>query len=173
MYRKSHQIMDTVLVSPNEINDLRKRILPVLLYCQANKADLWEYDEKRREAEDAAIKMFYAYYSGVFCRILYKMEYPQDITPFFIHQCNLLLDKYNWYDNQDKDLELFCQSSPRDCEVSHVFEFLDGIDNVAWKDSGFGNGNDAVCLKLERSSWTFADVRGSIMGIIRQPKEEE
>ena len=68
---------------------------------------------------------------------------------------------------------MFCQSSPRDCEVSHVFEFLDGIDNVAWKDSGFGNGNDAVCLKLERSSWTFADVRGSIMGIIRQPKEEE
>jgi len=170
MYRKSYQVMDTDIFLRNEISDLRKRILPILLYCQANKADLWEYDENRRKAKDAGKKMFYAYYSGVFCRILYKMEYPQDITNFFILQCNRLLDKYNWYDIQDKDIELFCQSSPHDCEVSHVFEYLEGIDNEAWKDS---TGNDAVCLRLEHSSWTFADVRGSVASIRSKSEEEK
>lgn len=134
---KSYQVMDTDIFLRNEISDLRKRILPILLYCQANKADLWEYDKNRRKAEDAGKKMFYAYYSGVFCRILYKMEYPQDITDFFILQCNRLVDKYNWYDIQDNDIELFCQSSLHDCEVSHIFEFRRhrqcGLERLYWQ----------------------------------------
>ena len=51
------------------IDELRKRILPVLLCCQANKDDLKLYSSWR-EKEDASRKLFYTYYSGLFCRIL-------------------------------------------------------------------------------------------------------
>ena len=43
-----------------------------------------------------------------------------------------------------------------------ALNFIDGVDDVAWKNSGFGNGSDAVCLKMEEASWTFEDVRGSV-----------
>ena len=112
----------------------------------------WTYHKDRNK------KLFYAYYSGLFCRILCL----SNITIGLYNECYALLDKYNWYDIQDSDLELFVSGGTYGCEVPEALEFIDGVDNVAWKDSGFGNGRDAVCLKLEHSSWTFADVRGSV-----------
>ena len=146
----------------SKIAALRKRILPILLFCQANKGDLWptEWNEWKTR-EDAAKKFFYAYYSGVFCRILCQLE--DRVPSEYIQQCNDLLDKYNWYKLQEKDLQLFrAISDTHYCEVPMCYEFIDGVDNVAWKDSGFGNGTDAVCLKMEHGSWTFADVRRSV-----------
>lgn len=140
--------------------NLRKRILPILLFCQANKGDLSLYDSWKNQ-KDARKKFFYAYYSGLFCRILFIIE-TSSLRRSFVRDCNLLLDKYNWYNIQDADLEKCSADGTFDCEVPDAFEFLDGIDNVAWKDSGFGNGRDAVCLKMEHGSWTFADVRGGI-----------
>lgn len=145
----------------SNIDILRKRIVPILLFCQANKGDLRIY-EVWKDHKDASKKLFYAYYSGLFCRILCMLEDLPSLLDHFTQECNLLLDKYNWYDIQDKDIELFHSAGPKGCEVQDALEFLDGIDNVAWKDSGFGNGKDAVCIKLEHGSWTFADVRGSI-----------
>ena len=140
--------------------ELRLRILPIMLYCQANKGDL-SLVENWRERDDAGKKLFFAYYAGLFCRILCLLETPP-VLRHFVRDCNLLLDKYNWYDIQEKDLELCKAAGSYGCEVPDALEFIDGVDNVTWKDSGFGNGRDAVCLKNELGSWSFADVRGSI-----------
>lgn len=139
----------------------RERILPILLYCQAQKGDLRMYDIWC-DYDDRNKKLFYTYYSGLFCRLLCLSESLSQITTSFYNECYRLLNKYNWYDIQDSDLELFASAGPYGCEVPEALEFIDGVDNVAWKDSGFGNGRDAVCLMLKHSSWTFADVRGSI-----------
>ena len=145
------------------VENLRKRILPILLFCQANKGDLRMY-ELWKNQEDAKKKLFYAYYSGLFCRILCMLEDPSKIFRSFVRDCNTLLDKYNWYDLQEEDFKHFKQPNTGNingCEVPDALAFIDGVDNVAWKDSRFGNGSDAVCLKMEHGSWTFADVRGS------------
>ena len=145
-------------------SDLRKNIMPVLLYCQSQKGDLKMY-ENWTFHEDRNKKLFYAYYSGLFCRILCMLEttaYDSIIYSPIVEECKALIDKYNWYDVQDADLELFVSGGTYGCEVPEALAFIDGVDNVAWKDSGFGNGRDAVCLMLEHSSWTFADVRGSV-----------
>ena len=147
-------------------NELRLRILPIMLYCQANKGDLSLF-ESWKDKEGAGKKMFYAYYSGLFCRILCMLE-TTSVLRHFVRDCNSLLDKYNWYDIQEKDLELCKAAGPYGCEVPDALEFIDGVDNVVWKDSGFQNGRDAICIKMEHSSWTFADVRGSI----KLPEEE-
>lgn len=153
MYRESHDsIMET------NTDSLRRRILPILLVCQANKGDLSAYN-LWKDCEDVRKKLFYAYYSGLFCRILYIIE-TSSLRRSFVRDCNLLLDKYNWYDIQEADLELFHTGDPYDCEVPDALDFLDGIDNVAWKISTFGNDRDAVCFKMEHGSLTFADVRG-------------
>ena len=145
----------------NTIDLLRKRIVPILLFCQANKGDLLMY-AIWKDQKDAGKKLFYAYYSGLFCRILYKIENTMDLSKDFVRDCDSLLDKYNWNDIQDKDIELCHSAGSYGCEVPDALQFLDGIDNVAWKDSGFKNGKDAVCLKMDHASWTFADVRGCI-----------
>ena len=85
-------------------DELRLRILPIMLYCQANKGDLSLF-ESWKDKEDAGEKMFYAYYSGLFCRILCMLEQDSDHEDL-VRDCNALLDKYNWYDIQEKDLEL-------------------------------------------------------------------
>ena len=149
-----------------EINDLRGRILPILLFCQANKADLWSW-KKDDKGIDVAKKYFYAYYSGLFCRILCQLEEPKMIDSNYIQNCNELLDKYNWYKIEEMDIMLFLTGSTRDCEVLRALEFIDGVDNVAWKNSGFENGSDAVCLKTEKGSWTFTDVRGTASTAIK------
>ena len=143
-----------------EINELRQRILPILLFCQANKGDLWLY-EQWREQKGAAQKFFYAYYAGLFCRILCLLE-KERVSSSLVCDTNALLDKYNWYDIQKNDLELCTAGDTFDCEVPDALKFIEGVDNVAWKNSGFGNGRDTVCLKVEHGSWTFADVRGNI-----------
>ncbi|MBR4919693.1 MAG: hypothetical protein IKZ62_00010 [Prevotella sp.] len=140
-------------------NELRERILSVLLFCQANKGDLSLYDEWCNQ-EDAEKKLFYAYYSGLFCRILWFLE-SDSVFRSFVRDCNDLLDKYNWYNIQDEDLKLYYSAGPTGCEVPDALEFIDGVDNVLWKDSGFKNESDAVCLKTEQGVKTFADVRGS------------
>ena len=149
----------------NEVNKLRQRILPILLFCQANKGDLWLY-EQWRDQEGAAQKFFYAYYAGLFCRILCLLE-TGAVTDSLVSDTNALLDKYNWYDIQEKDLELCVSTGIYSGEVPEALQFIEGVDNVAWKDSGFGNVRDAVCLKVEHGSWTFADVRGNIGSSIR------
>ncbi|MBP5643971.1 MAG: hypothetical protein J6X10_07075 [Bacteroidales bacterium] len=144
-----------------EINNLRERIVPVLLFCQAKKGDL-ELHELWDNHENQNKKFFYAYYSGLFCRILCLLETPSQVTEKILYECQALLDKYNWYDLQDGDFKKFVFGGSYACEVPEALAFIDGVDNVAWKDSGFGNGSDAVCLKMEHGSWTFADVRGSV-----------
>lgn len=144
----------------NTTDDLRKRILPVMLYCQTNKGDLSLY-ESWRDRDDAGKKLFYAYYAGLFCRILCVLE-TTPVLRRFVHDCNLLLGKYNWYNIQENDLELCKEAGHYGSEVLDALKFISGVDDVAWKDSGFGNGRDAVCLKMEHGSWTFADIRGSI-----------
>ena len=89
------------------------------------------------------------------------------IDSTYIQNCNELLDKYNWYKIEEKDLMQFVKGSTRDCEVPGALEFIDGVDNVAWNDSGFVNGSDAVCLKMEKGSWTFADVRGTVSSALK------
>jgi len=144
----------------NKVDELRQRILPVLLFCQANKGDLSLY-ENWKYRDDAGKKLFYAYYAGLLCRILCMLETAL-ILRHFVHDCNKLVDKYNWYDIQENDLKLYKEAGPYGCEVPDALEFISGVDDVAWKDSGFGNGRDAVCLKMEHGSWTFADIRGGI-----------
>ena len=112
---------------------------------------------------------FYAYYSGLFCRILCVLDSYVKFR-HFVRDCYALLDKYKWYNIQREDLELCASGSSHDCEVPDALDFIEGVDNVAWKDSGFGNGSDAVCLKKEHSSWTFADVRGGIYRSIQKPQ---
>jgi len=144
-----------------KIDELRKRILPVLLYCQSKKGDLELYRDWDNR-EDRNKKLFYAYYSGLFCRILCLLGTPSKVTDTLLDECEALLGKYHWYDIQETDLKLFRFGDTYDCEVPEALAFIDGVDNVAWKDSGFGNGRDAVCLKMDHASWTFADVRGSV-----------
>ena len=74
-------------------------------YCQANKGDLWLYEEWK-DKEDAGKKYFYAYYSGLFSRILCILE-EDYVLRHIVRDCNVLLDKYNWYDIQKEDLEKF------------------------------------------------------------------
>jgi len=150
----------------NKVDELRQRILPVLLFCQANKGDLSLY-ESWKYRDDAGKKLFYSYYAGLFCRILCMLE-TASVLRHFTRDCDKLLEKYNWYDIQERDLELCKAAGPYGCEVPDAFEFIDGVDNVAWKDSGFKNGQDAVCIKMEHSSWTFVDIRGRI-----KPSKEE
>jgi len=141
----------------DKIKELRLRILPILLYCQANKGDL-NLSKNWRNQDDAGKKFFYAYYSGLFCRILYMLE-TRPVFRHFVRDCEVLLDKYNWYDIQEKDLELCRAAGSFGCEVPDALEFTDAIDKVIWNISNFRKG-DAVCLK--HGSWSFADVRGGI-----------
>lgn len=138
-------------------DELRQRILPVLLFCQANKGDLSLYRNWQGQ-EDAEKKLFYAYYSGLFCRILCMLE-TAPVLRHVARDCSALLDKYNWHDIQDKDLELF--KAAESCEVPDALKYIDGIDDIVWKDSSLNHDCDAFCWKKEHS-WTFMDVRGSI-----------
>ena len=144
----------------NKINDLRKRILPILHYCQANKGDLWLYEEWR-DREDAGRKLFYAYYSGLFCRILCMLE-TDFVLRHVVRDCNALLDKYNWNDIQKEDLEKCKAAEPYGCEVPDALQYIDGVDDVSRKDSGVLERPDPICLNMGRAFWSFADVRGSI-----------
>ena len=143
------------------INELRQLILPILLYCQANKGDLMLY-HSWKDHDDASKKLFYAYYSGLFCRILYVLESDIDLSSFVL-KCNKLLNKYNWYDIQANDLELFKAAGPYGCEVREALVFIDGIDNVVWNcENASVQVKDAYCMRTKHSNWTFADVRGSV-----------
>ena len=145
----------------NNVENLRKRILPVLLFCQANKGDLSIYNIWN-DHDNAGKKLFYAYYSGIFCRILCHLDNTTGISRSFVHHCYDLLDKYNWYDIQDKDIELFKTAGPYGCEVPESLEFIEEVDNTVWKGAVFDKGRDAVCFMVEHGRWTFADVRGSV-----------
>ena len=148
------------------IKDLRKRILPILLHCQANRGDLAEYDEWKNK-KDAVKKLYYTYYSGLFCRILYVMETGM-FTPRFVNECNILLDKYHWYNIQSEDLEKFTESKVTYyCEVKEALDFIPGIDDVIWEKC-FSEDyyRYAPCQK-----WSFADVRGTIQSSVLNRKQ--
>lgn len=155
MYRS---IADTIM--DNMINDLRKRILPILLYCQANKGDL-RLSEEWRGREDAGKKSFYAYYSGLFCRILCLLEKGR-VPNHIVRDCDALLDKYNWYDIQKEDLEKCKAEGPYSCEVPDALQYVDGIDDASKKESGDLERPAPIFLKMDHAFWTFADVRGSV-----------
>lgn len=133
---------------------LRNRILPVLLYCQAKKGDLELYRDWDNH-EDRNKKYFYAYYSGLFCRILCLLETPFKVTDTLLGECEALLDKYHWYDLQDEDFEKFVSGGTCACEVPEAIKFIDGVDEEDRKESGF------VCLILP-PYWTVSDVRGKV-----------
>lgn len=164
MYRQLLFIME------KNISSLRKRVIPILNYCQAKKGDLDTY-ESWENHNDAGKKLFYAYYSGLFCRIFYVLEDNLVVTEDFTNECNRLIDKYNWYDIREEDLKLCASADPYGCEAPDALMFLDGIDNVAWGKSSYNIGRDAVCLKTKRGTWTFADVRGSIRSSMRDREQ--
>ena len=137
-----------------KIDELRKRILPVLLFCQANKGDL-QLHESWDNNEDRNKKYFYAYYSGLFCRILCLLESSSKVTEKFLDECEVLLVKYHWRDLQDEDFEKFKSEGNYACEVPEAIEYIDGIDDEDRKDSGF------VCL-IQPPYWTASDVRGNV-----------
>ena len=129
-------------------------------YCQAKKGDLSLYEEWR-DREDAGRKLFYAYYSGLFCRILGMLE-TDFVLRHVVRDCNALLDKYNWYDIQKEDLEKCEAEGPYGCEVPDALQYVDGIDDASKKESGDFERPDPIFLKMDHAFWSFADVRGSI-----------
>jgi hypothetical protein len=143
-----------------EVTGLRKRIIPILVLCQAHKGDLSGFPSWDN-SDEASEKLFFAYYSGLFCRILQMMEEPSKLSEAFFRHCELLLDKYNWFNIQREDIELFHSDGPYGCEVPEVLGFLDGVDDVIWKISSFRD-DDAICLKMNNGNlMSLADVRGS------------
>ena len=54
---------NTIGKSKNEMNSICLRIIPILLYCQANKGDLSMY-ETWKNSEDAGKKLFFDTASG-------------------------------------------------------------------------------------------------------------
>jgi len=135
---------------------MRRKILPILLYCQAQKGDLSIYG-KWKGHRYTGKKLFYAYYAGLFSRILCILETDSSI----ISEYQKLLDKYNWYNITQPDIDLFKAAGPNGCEVPAAQEYIPGVDDV-WNAPGFPYGRDAICIKFPHSSWSFADVRGSV-----------
>ena len=72
--------------------------------------------------------------------------------------CDTLLEKYNWFDIREKDLDLFVSGNTYDCEVPDALMFIDGFDDVIRNKRDF---REAKCYVTEHGSWSFADVRGS------------
>ena len=138
---------------------LKREILSILLFCQAHKGDLSLYEDWKNR-EDAGKKLFYAYYSSLFCRILHILE-KQGYDSLFISDCEALVKKYKWYDIQPDDLELFANMEAYGCEVPAALNPIDAIYI-----EGFSSGRDATCS----GAWSFADVRGAVAGIVRRNK---
>ena len=145
----------------NASQNLRKKMLQILQFCQANKGDLLNYAQWKDD-QDANKKLFYTYYSGLFCRILYRMENSQSMSNSFFLNCDQLLNKYDWYKIQDVDIAKFKTDEPHYCEVSEALEFLPGIDDVAWGKTAEGKGVHAICINVGDCRWSYSDVRGSI-----------
>ena len=137
--------------------DLKREILSILLFCQAHKGDLSLYRDWENR-EDVGKKLFYAYYSGLFCRILYFLE-KQEYDDQFISTCKALVEKYNWYDIQLADLKLFVDGGSHGCEVPAALNPIDeiGIESRI--------GRYAFCS----DSWSFADVRGTVKFLLCKP----
>ena len=150
-----------------KIIELRKQILPILLFCQANKGDLtlWE-DWKNRE--DAVKKYFYTYYSGLFCRIQYQLENDNRISIDYIENCEELLRKYRWFKIDEQSIKLFASGNPRDCEVPEAQRFITGIDDVLWGMRQMDNMTDAICLRMNSGYWSFADVKGTAISALQK-----
>ena len=153
--------------------EIQERIIPIFHYCQAHKGDLSIFNEWHKR-EDAVTKLFFAYYSELFFRMLFLLEYYSCSKDFY-EDCETLLDKYNWYDIQNYDLQLFIpQTKSVDyCEVPGDLEVINGFDDVIWKNTRFSNGRSgngrAICFAKDGGLWTFADVRGCIykkLGVI-------
>jgi hypothetical protein len=161
--------------------ELRKKIIPILHYCQAYKVDLVaESDEirkidvceKRIINQQKLRKYFYAYYSGLFCRMLYYLEiYP--IDQCFIDQCQKLIEKYNWFDLQDPDFQKFTTSSDQNREEyyhSEVPILLDHSIQMPELDEPMhyriilAGGPDGIAENPTSGGWEYADVRGTICG---------
>ena len=136
---------------------LKREILSILFFCQAHKGDLSLYRDWENR-EDVGKKLFYAYYSGLFCRILYFLE-KQEYDDQFISACEALVEKYNWYDIQPADLKLFVDGGSRGCEVPAA---LNPIDEIGIESR---MGRYASCS----DSWSFADVRGTVKFLLCKP----
>ena len=139
---------------------LKREILSILLFCQANKGDLSLYEDWINR-EDAGKKLFYAYYSGLFCRILHILE-KQEYDGLFISECEALVGKYRWYDIQPDDLESFANMEADGCEIPAALNHITEIDTAIWKRSESQNRHDAICSDFFSHFWSFADVRGSV-----------
>ena len=165
--------------------ELRKKIIPILHYCQAYKVDLVaESDEirkidvceKRIINQQKLRKYFYAYYSGLFCRMLYYLEiHPVDQC--FIDQCQNLIEKYNWYDLQDPDFQKFTNESDRNRDEyyhSEVPILLDPDVKMPELDDPMGGfiylakGPKGIAECPSDGGWQYADVRGAICGEWRE-----
>lgn len=163
--KDSQRQIDPVVIGEGEKKSaidltLKREILSILLFCQAHKGDLSLYEDWKNR-EDAGKKLFYAYYSGLFCRILYILE-KQEYDGLFISACEELVEKYHWYDIQPDDLESFANMGACGCEVPAALNHITEIDTAIWKLSGSRNGRDAICVHFCSHFWSFADVRGSV-----------
>lgn len=158
--------------------ELRKRIIPILHYCQAYKVDLvaehdeihdWDICTKREIPQKKLRKYFYAYYSGLFCRMLYYIEY-YDIDQSFIDQCQALIEKYNWFDLQDSDFQNFTKRLNDEYYLSEVPVLLDHDTKMPELDEPMNyriilaGSPDGLAKHPTSGGWEYADVRGAICG---------
>lgn len=147
---------------------LRERIIPIFHYCLAHKGDLSLYKDWSNR-EDAFTKLFYAYYSEVFFRILFLLDNSSCVSSNFYKDCESLVDKYQWYNIQKKDLKssFIPENKSVDyCEVQDAFAPIKDLDDVIWQNTRFSDGRAAngrpICFAKDGLIWTFADVRGCI-----------
>ena len=153
-----------------KIIELRKQILPILLFCQANKGDLTLWRDWK-DREDAVKKYFYSYYSGLFCRILYQLNNDNRLSLDYIENCEKLLSKYRWFKIDEASIWLFVSGDARDCEVPEAQRFITGIDDNLWGLRPMDNMTDAICLKTDSGHWTFADVKGTAISALRKKED--
>lgn len=161
-------------MTTSEINDLQKKVIIIFHYCQAHKGDLSLFNEWKL-CDDAVKKLFFAYYSELFFRILFllKSTFPNQTM---YDNCVALIDKYKWYDIQNSDLlhsfvpEILNWKSVDYCEVPEALEYIDGLDDVIWSNTSFGKGRAgngrAIIFAKDSLIWTFADVRGCIYRLL-------
>lgn len=145
-----------------EINqELHERVYPIFKLCLGNKGDLATYDYWKGDA-DASKKLFYTYYYGLFTRILCLLEFSSELPVDFFNDCNQLLEKYNWTNIKDDDIEKFKSAERGYCEVPFALEYIERIDKDIMGRQKYGKGHDAVCFNQGGNRWFYSDVRGSV-----------
>lgn len=147
-------------------SELKRKIIPILYHCQMYKADLTQF--KSCQNWDPIVKsrkMFFTYYSALFCRMLYYLE-TMPIEPHFIQKCNDLIGMYNWFDIQESDLRKFYESGGSNREYWYKSEVPELLEKEFPELDGTPHFKNDMCTLFDengkcRSHWEPADIRGN------------